>query len=198
MEDIGYLDRLELLPPKELGDLLLQELYKKDSNLNIEYTKALINAGANLRMNDARLAGWTALHIAAYRGHNEIIELLLESDDILDIRTSVQETTPLMVACNYGRLVAAKILIKAGADLNAKDVDGTTSLMRAVSMKSLDIIELLLVSGADIEARNNDGKTAFILAATYWNKDVMEFLLAAGANPEAKDLYGRDAGFFVI
>jgi len=54
-----------------------------------------------------------------------------------------------------------KMLLKAGADVNARDKGGDTSLMRAARYnRNPAIIETLIESGANVKAKNKEGKTA--------------------------------------
>ena len=53
-------------------------------------------------------------------------------------------------------------LLKAGADVNAKDTDGWTALMWAAwKSQDLRVITILLKAGADGKEKSNEGKTAF-------------------------------------
>ena len=57
---------------------------------------------------------------------------------------------------------AITTLLKAGAQVNAKDTDGWTALMWAAwKNQNLGVITTLLKAGADGKARSNEGKTAF-------------------------------------
>jgi ankyrin repeat protein len=59
--------------------------------------------------------------------------------------------TPLMLAAQRNRLDLARLLIEAGADVNANNEAeiGDTALKKAVENGSAEIVELLLNAGAD-------------------------------------------------
>ena len=57
-------------------------------------------------------------------------------------------------------MVAAKLLISHGANINGKDINGKTPLHRAVIYERNWIIALLLSNGANINEKDNGGKTA--------------------------------------
>lgn len=53
------------------------------------------------------------------------------------------------------------ILIRAGADVNAKDDKGSTALIQAAASANKDVIRRLLNAGADTTLRDNKGRTVF-------------------------------------
>ena len=73
-----------------------------------------------------------------------------------------------------------KILLDAGADVNAVDDFGETALKKAVyarySPENLELIEMLIVAGADPNIANDDGETPLMYAARYRNPDVVKEL----------------------
>jgi len=58
-----------------------------------------------------------------------------------------------MRAAAHGRVEVARILIDAGANVNARDSHGETALMRAAQMGYAETAKLLIESGADVNAR---------------------------------------------
>ena len=68
--------------------------------------------------------------------------------------------TPLHCASENGHAGMAEVLIKAGADLNAKDRDGRTPLHDASEKGQAGTAEVLIKAGADLNAKDNKGHTA--------------------------------------
>jgi ankyrin repeat protein len=131
---------------------------------NIELARILIAKGANV--NNADEIGFTPLLDAAGNGdHNaEMVKLLIEhgaqvnakSGDTVEVvkngAIQLGHLTPLQFAAQ-ANFEAAEALLKAGADVNAKDVRGATPLIFAVATDRPDprIVKLLLEKGADRE-----------------------------------------------
>ena len=64
---------------------------------------------------------------------------------------------PLHWAISYGDADVVRMLLDAGADVNARDCFGWISLMHAAHDEKLDVLKMLLDAGADIDAKDNDG-----------------------------------------
>jgi ankyrin repeat protein len=111
--------------------------------------------------------------------------------------------TPLMYAARQGSLDAARVLVEAGAELNATDPDGTTPLMFTVINGHYDLARFLVEKGADVNLPDRAGMTPLYAAVDMRNMpppfgrpnptpmvvaaslDAMRMLLAHGANPNA-------------
>ncbi len=65
------------------------------------------------------------------------------------------DDTVLHTVCTWGNLAAAKVLVDAGADVNAKGDQGATPLFNAVMGKNAEVISLLLNAGANPSIANN-------------------------------------------
>ncbi len=75
----------------------------------------------------------------------------------------------MMNACYFQNYRVIAVLIRAGAEINARDVRGRTALMWAVMhYETPDRIIELLDAGADVKMKDEKGKTAFDLAQENW------------------------------
>ncbi|MBQ6418207.1 MAG: ankyrin repeat domain-containing protein [Synergistaceae bacterium] len=98
--------------------------------------------------------------------------------------------TALILAARESHAEVVKILLDAGAGVNAKQEDGNTALMGAAYLDSAEVVKILLDAGADVNAKDNDGETALMSTK---NAEVVKILLDAGADVNAKDKNGRTA-----
>ena len=84
----------------------------------------------------------------------------------------------------------AELLIRNGADVNAKSDDGYTPLHMAAGSGFVDVVHVLLAKGATVDAADNAGSTPLKDAAFMGRADVVKALLAAKADPNAKTAKG--------
>ena len=75
-----------------------------------------------------------------------------------------------------------KRLIRAGADVNAKNVEGNTALMLALDY--YHVIDTLIAAGADTSLTNNVGFTALKLAGIKGKRVACEHLMRAVHRPQ--------------
>jgi ankyrin repeat protein len=96
-------------------------------------------------------------------------------------------TTPLFKACTHHHMSVVKILINAGADLNATSqlYQKTTPLMNATACNNKELVELLVRSGADVSKVDAHGATALHMACS--DVDICEILINAGASVNSSD-----------
>ena len=87
-----------------------------------------------------------------------------------------------------------KILVKNGAKLEVKDVDGETPLFVAATSSSPELLQTLLSGGANPNAQGGDGWTALMMSARDGSYENTKLLLEAGANLYlGRDMFGRTA-----
>jgi ankyrin repeat protein len=121
--------------------------------------------------------GWTPLHLAAHYGHADTVALLLHNNAPVDIRSTNQMTnTPLHAALAGRRGDVARVLIDAGADVNARQHGGWVPLHSAAANGDRDIVDLLIARGADRKAANDAGVSAAAIARERGHAALADFL----------------------
>lgn len=95
--------------------------------------------------------------------------------------------TPLLAAAWEGRVKMVKSLIKAGADVNAKNERGLTPLHKACTWGNTEVAKALIKAGADVNAKDKYGLTPLHKAADGGHAEVAIALIEAGADVNAKD-----------
>ena len=96
----------------------------------------------------------------------------------------------LPLAALSGNAGAVKVLLEAGADLEARNESGHTPLDWAALAGNAGAVMVLLEVGANLEARNESGHTPLHIAALAGNAGAVMALLEVGANLEARNEYG--------
>lgn len=121
--------------------------------------------------------GWTALHLAAFFGRKEVVELLLARDAKLDLKSKNQlNNTPLNAAVAANRLEIARLLLEKGADANAHQHGGITPLHEAAAAGNADMVRLLLAHHADANAISEDNRTPLGMALEKDHQPVVAIL----------------------
>jgi ankyrin repeat protein len=69
-----------------------------------------------------------------------------------------------MAAASMGLAQNVRVLISAGANVNARDEKGATPLIWAAISGRPQVVEILLAHGADGKVKNKDGLTALALS----------------------------------
>lgn len=142
--------------------------------------RVLIAAGANV--NGCVPAGYgccTFIEYAAKHGYDDALMTLLDAGAVVD-------GLALLYAVENKKTKTAKILINAGADVNAAWRTGKTALMCAVTKKMVTIVKMLITHGADINARDNDNKSALDIAIEKGDEKCIAILKAAGAEASSE------------
>jgi len=97
-----------------------------------------------------------------------------------------RDSTPLMYAAAYGSLDALKLLLDAGAEVNAKNTFDVTALLWCA--RDLAKVRLLVDKGANVNAQSKQGRTPLLVAAAHdGNSQTVKLLIEKGADISARD-----------
>jgi ankyrin repeat protein len=119
--------------------------------------------------------GRSPLHYAALNADEKLTRA-----HVLDCDVNLHDKngwTPLHFAAQSNAVECARILLEAGAEIDAVDAHGNTPLSTAVfnSKGFGDLILLLRSRGADPERKNSHGQTPIGLANLIANYEVKKF-----------------------
>lgn len=90
--------------------------------------------------------------------------------------------------CMYNNPQGAKLLLEAGADVNALAYTNNSPLMYAIANGATDVVRELLAAGARTDIVDNDGYDAIDKAILLGHTDIVELLLAAVPEPYKSEL----------
>jgi ankyrin repeat protein len=116
---------------------------------NIRLVRLFIEHGANVNAQNGRMGGMTPLMYAAMAGHGEVAIYLLAKGADVEMYAFSPRVTALMIASDYGQINIVKILLDAGADINAQSFPSRrgmtgktdkTALMYASDYHCIDFI----------------------------------------------------------
>lgn len=102
------------------------------------------------------------IHQAIISFYNDVVQEHIDAQTDLNLKEATAGSSPLITAATFGNLVALKMLILAGADINLKNNDGSTPLHSAAFFCHENVVKVLLMHGADKSITNNSGATALI------------------------------------
>lgn len=135
---------------------------------------------------------WTLLHIAAAKGDQNEVEILLQNGFDRD-PLNLDEETPLHLSIDCGHSGVAEILIAAGANCNAANRISDSCLCKAARKNDVKILLLLLKGGASINQAGRYGRTPLHEASMHGNIDAVRFLLSWGAEKLKTDNFNKTA-----
>ena len=184
-----------------------------DSSMNGQFdaVKFLLEIGCDSEIQ-------SALVMASYNGHHQVVELILSRypnilcNDAFQTASSkefsevtnrflqkqtdihnINKWTSLMAASLNGHQQVVELLLKKKADPNIQNNDGWTALMVASQNGHQQVVELLLKEKANPNIQDNDGETALMAASEDDNQQMVKLLLKEKADPNIQDNEGWTA-----
>lgn len=123
-----------------------------------------------------------ALLVAAGDGDAVRVKSLLGQGAAIEVRDG-SGNTPLLRATQGNHVEAARVLIDAGADVNAENSIYDSAYLLAGARGYREILVMTLAHGADLRSTNRYGGTALIPACERGHVEVVDILLRAGVDP---------------
>jgi ankyrin repeat protein len=117
--------------------------------------------------------GFTALHLASFFGKAEAARILLDAGASVDTYgQNPLANQPLHAAAAGRHIEVCRLLLAAGADVNATQHGGYGPLHEAAQSGDAEMIELFLSAGADPAMTDDEGRTPAHLAEAAGHPDV--------------------------
>jgi len=99
----------------------------------------------------------------------------------------------LIAAAVRGDTAGVQTLLRAGANVSARDERGRTALLAATHGNQVEAARLLIAAGADVNAKDAIEDSAFLYAGAEGRNEILKMTLAAGADLKATNRYGGTA-----
>jgi ankyrin repeat protein len=170
--------------------------------------------------------GLQPIHLAARGGLVSALRFLLERakdpKSLLEARTNqspprsngrapyqhmklgddIKRGSPLHFATKFGHVEAVEFLLRAGANLEARDEQGLTALQFAIMAPEFkDLFGVLIAAGANLNTRDNGGANLLMRAGRGYQLKPIEYLISMsnnGLDLRARDNYGNTALHYAI
>lgn len=172
-------------PKEALGEQLIAAAMSND----LVKVKDLLERGVDADYTEK--FGYSALMVAAFKGHADIAEVLLARGADTEKKDKEDAATALIRAAQNGHPKIVAALIQAGAQVNVQATSGVTALVAASFKNDIASVQALLDNAAQTELRHEGGRTALHTAARTGHTAAMALLLSHGADIEAQMDDGR-------
>ncbi|XP_057667659.1 putative ankyrin repeat protein RF_0381 [Diorhabda carinulata] len=149
---------------------------------NIDMVEYLMTtAGKDISVNQCDACCFSPLHMAAANGDIEMTKWLLNKGANVNAVGGRHRQNALHVATRGPYLALMRILVEAGADVNAVDVEEHSILTCAVRQGCEETVRFLVRKGARVNHEESGGVTALRLGIWANNSAVVKILLENGA-----------------
>jgi uncharacterized protein len=134
-------------------------------------------------LNSFSLDGFTPLGLASFFGHLSLVKLFLDKGANPNIASNNQfKVAPIHSACAISAFDIAELLIKHGADVKVKQMQGVTPLHSAAHNGQTKLSKLLIDNGAEINAKMDNGQTPLFMANERNFQETAELIIKNGGH----------------
>lgn len=148
---------------------------------SLPIVEMLVKAGARVNEHE-KTRDQTPLMWAVGNGNAAVVDFLIRHKAEVDVRAAVNDwgnqitsepraqyrpsggLTPLLYATRFGCIECARLLLKAGADINRPTPDGVTPLVNAIDNLQYEMANFLLDQGANPHLTDWWGRNALYVA----------------------------------
>jgi ankyrin repeat protein len=171
---------------------LLNSAFNKSYNIS----QALINAGANLNIQD--MYGDFPLLNVVESQRTDLVKLYLSAGANVDL-VNRNGMTPLHIAAAnlHDEIEILNLLLNKNHALNVVNIYGDTALHIATSLKNSNIVTTLLTHNPNVNIVNNQSLTPLLVSAIYEDLNSTSSLMNRNVDINVKDNYGNSVADFI-
>jgi ankyrin repeat protein len=177
--------------PNTLDNGVFIPLYRPSKKGYAEMVKLLLKYGARhdpLEGEEGSYRNRSPIHWAAYNGHLDVVEVLLNSGVDINLE-DFEGITPISLATSNKKTDIVKFLVDKGADVDIEDTHGFTPLYYSVYYNYPEITDLLLSKGKHDNYLIEGYSMVFYVFKKKWY-ELLEVLLKHGYDPNSTDRKG--------
>ena len=183
---IKKIDKLQNI--NETAIFMTNYVSKKDHSKTEIQNETLESKSSFIRIEKATLLMVSII----YNNDINIIKYILEKGADVNIQDENGNTAFLYAALYYQNPDILDLLIKYGADKNAKNVLGANAAIIAVYNNNIDILNKIINMGIDINCQNKNGWTALMSAVLDFRPiEIIQLLINNGADINIQNKTGK-------
>lgn len=131
-------------------------LLEEHPTIDVDVITLLLNSGANTTTASPFYKGRYPLHSAVKAGRLDLVDEFLTRKSTAN-PLDEKKQTPIFIAAELGFWEIANLLIRFGADVSIKDIEGNAPIHAAIAGGSATIVSSLLRAGAKVLVKNDKG-----------------------------------------